>query len=374
MKIVFTGGGTGGHIFPVIAVARAIKEKGPAGLDLIYIGPRDNYTEQNLLKEGFDIKYIFSGKIRRYFTITDLFSNIIDVFFKVPLGIIQSLYYLFTNSPDLIFSKGGYGSVPVVIAGWILGVPIFLHESDVSPGLSNRLLSKLSKEIFVSFPVRETEYFPLNKIIQVGNPIRREILNGDPTRAKEIFKLKGEKPLILILGGSQGSQRINDLVLEIINQMLKSYEIVHQTGQNDLSRVQKEINALVPEDLRQEYHAISFLSEEELKHAYAAAKCVIARAGAGTIFELAALKKPSILIPLPESAQNHQAKNAYIYAKHKGCIVLEEGNLFPNFFLEKLNSIFELKELEQMEKEVVGFTKPNSADIIAKYLLDYLAK
>jgi UDP-N-acetylglucosamine--N-acetylmuramyl-(pentapeptide) pyrophosphoryl-undecaprenol N-acetylglucosamine transferase len=372
MKIVFTGGGTGGHIFPIIAIARAIKKRGPANLDLMYIGPKDEYAQEILLKEGINIYYVLSGKIRRYFSIPDFFLNIIDVLFKIPIGIIQSLYLVFTNSPDLIFSKGGFGSVPVVIASWIWGVPVFLHESDVSPGMANKILGKISKEIFVSFPIKEIEYFPMNKMIQTGNPIREEIVNGDALRAKEIFNLKGEKPLILILGGSQGSQRINDLILEIILHLLKNYEIIHQTGSRDLARIQKEINAIVPEVLRKEYHAYSFLKEEELKHAYKASSCVIARAGAGTIFELAALKKPSILIPLPEAAQNHQSKNAYAYAKHKGCIVLEEGNLSPNFFLEKLKSLFESKTLEEMEKELNSFANPNSADVIAKYLLDFL--
>jgi len=374
MKIIFTGGGTGGHIFPVIAIARAIKRIGPSSLELIYIGPEDNCSKDAFLKENIQTNYISSGKIRRYFSIPDFFANIVDVLFKIPFGILQSLYLVFSISPDFIFSKGGYGSVPVVVAGWMLGVPIFLHESDVSPGLANRILGKLSKEIFVSFSIKDNEYFPVDKMLQVGNPIREELMNGSKEKAKEIFKLKGGKPVILVLGGSQGSQRINDLILEILPGLLKSYEIVHQTGAKDLERVRRQANALLSETLKPEYHTYNFLNEEELKHAYAAADCIISRAGSGIIFELAALKKPSILIPLPEAAQNHQSKNAYSYAKYNACIVLEENNLSPNFFLKKINDIFESNRLEEMKKGAESFAKPNSADIIAKYLLEFLTK
>jgi UDP-N-acetylglucosamine--N-acetylmuramyl-(pentapeptide) pyrophosphoryl-undecaprenol N-acetylglucosamine transferase len=374
MKIVFTGGGTGGHIFPIIAVTRALKKIGPFGMQYIYIGPKDNYSKDALEKEEISTHYILSGKIRRYFTIPDFFANIVDIFFKIPLGIIQSFYLIFTISPDLIFSKGGYGSVPTVIAGWILGVPVYLHESDVSPGLANRLLAKFSKEIFVSFPVKDIEYFPMNKMLKVGNPTREYLMNGSKEKAKEIFKLKGEKPLILILGGSQGSQRINDLIMEILPQLITNYEIIHQTGERDLKRVEKQINALISDSLKESYHIVPFLKEDEIRNAYAAADCVVSRAGSGIIFELAMLKKPSILIPLPEAAQNHQAKNAYTYAKYNACIVLEENNLTPNFFLKRINDLFEFNRLEDMKKGAESFAKPYAADIIAKYLLDFLTK
>ncbi len=374
MKIIFTGGGTGGHIFPIIAIARALKKIGPFGLEYLYVGPKDDYSREAFEKEDISAYYILSGKIRRYFSIPDFFKNIIDLFFRIPLGIIQSFYLIFTLSPDLIFSKGGYGSIPVVVAGWILGVPIYLHESDVSPGMANKLLAKFSKEIFVSFPVKDVEYFPVNKMLKVGNPTRDFLMNGSKERAKAIFNLREEKPLILILGGSQGSQRINDLILEILPQLLKSYEVIHQTGFNDLERIKKELNVLTPEPVKQNYHVLPFLKEEELRHAYAAADCVVSRAGSGIIFELAMLKKPSILIPLPEAAQNHQSKNAYTYAKYNACIVLEENNLSPNFFLKRINDIFEFNRLEEMKKGAESFSKPYAADIIAKYLLDFLTK
>ncbi len=369
---MFTGGGTGGHVFPIIAVVREMKKKGSSNAEIIYIGPKDDYSQDALSKEGIRSHYIFSGKLRRYFSIPDVFLNIADIFFKIPAGIIQSLSLIFFIAPDLIFSKGGYGSIPVVVAGWLLGVPVFLHESDIVPGLANKILSKFSSEIFVSFPVKETEYFPLKKMIQVGNPIRGELLNGDPEKAKEIFKVKKEKPVILILGGSQGSQRINELIMEILPELLNKFEIIHQTGVKDFPNVQKEVAAFVPESVRENYHSFAFLPEEQLKHAYRISECVICRAGSGTIFELAALKKPSVLIPLPESAQNHQVKNAYAYARHNACLVLEEGNVSPRFFLEKMNNLFLYNYLQEMKIGAEKFAKPNAADVIARYLLEFL--
>jgi len=372
MKVVFTGGGTGGHVFPIIAIVREMKKKVSSSTELIYIGPRDDYSKDTLSKEGIKTNFILSGKLRRYFSIPDFFSSLIDIFFKIPVGIIQALSLIFFLAPDLIFSKGGYGSIPVVIAGWLLGVPVFLHESDIVPGLANKILSKFSSEIFVSFPVKETEYFPLRKMVQVGNPIREELLGGSADKAREIFKLKKESPVILVLGGSQGSQRINELMMEILPELLTKFEIIHQTGAKDFPKIQKEVSAFIPESVRGNYHPFAFLQEEELKHAYGAADCVISRAGSGTIFEVAALKKPSVLIPLPESAQNHQVKNAYAYARYNACLVLEEGNLSPHFFLEKLNNLFLYNYLQEMKLGAEKFAKPKAADVIARYLLEFL--
>jgi UDP-N-acetylglucosamine--N-acetylmuramyl-(pentapeptide) pyrophosphoryl-undecaprenol N-acetylglucosamine transferase len=372
MKVVFAGGGTGGHVFPIVAIAREMKKRIPPNAELVYIGPKDDYSKDTLSQEGIKTHFILSGKLRRYFSIPDFFSSLVDIFFKVPAGIVQALSLIFFIAPDLIFSKGGYGSIPVVIAGWLLGVPVFLHESDIVPGLANKLLSKFSSEIFVSFPVKETEYFPLKKMIQVGNPIRKELLEGSSEKAKELFKLKKEKPVILVLGGSQGSQRINELMMEILPELLGKFEIIHQTGAKDFPKIQKEAVAFIPEALRENYHPLAFLSEEELKHAYSIADCVISRAGSGTIFELAALKKPSVLIPLPESAQNHQVKNAYAYSRYNACLVLEEGNLSPHFFLEKLNNLFLYNYLQEMKLGAEKFAKPNASDVIARYLLEFL--
>jgi len=374
MKILFTGGGTAGHILPIIAIVREIRKfyQNP-DLQIFYIGPRDEFSSTLLSQEGIQVKHVFSGKIRRYFTIKAFFQNLFDVLFKIPAGILQAFFYIFFLAPDLIFSKGGFGSIPAVISGWCLRVPIFLHESDVSPGLANRFLSKFALEIFVSFP--KTEHFSPKKLILVGNPIRREILEGSKEEAKKLFKLSQRKPVIFILGGSQGAQRINDKILEILSEFLKNFEIIHQTGDKNFKEVDKESKAMLPKELAPFYHLFPFLKEDELKQAYAACDLVVSRAGSGSIFEIAAVGKPSILIPLQESAQNHQIKNAYAYGETKAAIVLEESNFTPHFFLGKLKYLFsqQSEELKKMAKAAREFSKPLAAKIIASYLIDCLA-
>ncbi|GAI19988.1 unnamed protein product, partial [marine sediment metagenome] len=289
---------------------------------------------------------ILAGKVRRYFS----FKNIIDIF-KLPIGILQAFYHIFVISPDVIFSKGGYGSIAASISGRILMVPIFLHESDISPGLANRIVGKFALEIFISFPIQKTEYFPAKKMLSVGNPVRKEILAGSKKEAKKLLELTGEKPVILILGGSQGAQRINDKILSTLPNILEDYEIIHQTGKKNFEQVKKEAEIVITKELKKYYHPFPFLNESEIANAYSAADLIISRAGAGTIFEIAAVERPSILVPLPESAQNHQIKNAYTFAENGAALVIEETNFTPHFVLERIKYLFsqpeKLKEMAE---------------------------
>jgi UDP-N-acetylglucosamine--N-acetylmuramyl-(pentapeptide) pyrophosphoryl-undecaprenol N-acetylglucosamine transferase len=370
MKVLFTGGGTGGHIFPIIAIAREIRRIS-SEIEFFYIGPKDEFGETLLSQEEIIVKKIMAGKLRRYLNWESFFENLIDLFFKIPIGILQSFFYVFFLAPDLIFSKGGYGSIPATISGKILRVPIFLHESDAIPGMTNRILGKLALGIFVSFP--KTLYFPAEKIMLVGNPIRREVLEDSKEEAKNFFKLSGDKPTILILGGSQGAQRINDKILEILPEILKNFELIHQCGEKNFKEVGAESKVIMGKYSERYYHLFSFLKEDELKKAYAASDLIISRAGSGSIFEIAALGKPSILIPLPESAQQHQLKNAYAFLESGATIVLEEENFTPHFFLEKLKNLFSHpEELEKISRAAKEFSKPKAAQIIATYLIEYL--
>ncbi|MDP4006999.1 MAG: UDP-N-acetylglucosamine--N-acetylmuramyl-(pentapeptide) pyrophosphoryl-undecaprenol N-acetylglucosamine transferase, partial [bacterium] len=197
VKILFTGGGTGGHILPIIAVARELrKQAGDTPLEFLYMGPKDEFSEMLLSQEGMRTFHVFSGKIRRYEFFKSLPANLLDVFIKVPLGLFQAFFRIFVLGPDIIFSKGGYGSVPSAVAGWILRVPIILHESDVVPGLANRIVARFASELFVSFP--DTQYFPKDRATRVGNPIRGEMLTGSAEEAKRLFGLQGKKPLVLL--------------------------------------------------------------------------------------------------------------------------------------------------------------------------------
>ncbi|KKQ16766.1 MAG: hypothetical protein US31_C0027G0002 [Berkelbacteria bacterium GW2011_GWA1_36_9] len=174
MKILFTGGGTGGHVFPLVAIVREIRRIYPKkNLEFYYLGPKDEFGLILLAQEGLIIKTIISGKVRRYFS----WQNFLDIFIKIPLGVLQSFFYLLILNPDLVFSKGGSGSISVTVSARILRIPVFLHESDIVPGLSNQQTSKWAKKVFVSFP--KTEYFDPKRTTIVGNPIRKELLQGD---------------------------------------------------------------------------------------------------------------------------------------------------------------------------------------------------
>jgi len=373
IKILFTGGGTAGHIFPIIAVARELKKiKFEKELEFFYIGCNDEFQEL-LQKEGFKVKKIFAGKIRRYWGIYPLLQNLFDIFFKIPLSFLLSFFYIFFISPDLIFSKGGYGAFFPSLAGWMLNVPLFLHESDAVPGLSNKILNKFATEVFLSFPLNEKE---LKKIkgVCVGNPIRQELLEGlSFQKAEEMFKLQGGRKIILIIGGSQGAQKINELILNILPKMIEMFEVIHVCGKKNFKHLSSEVDVILKEDQKKYYHLYPFLNEKELKHAYFVSDLIVSRAGAGSIFEIAAFGKPSILIPLPSSAQDHQIKNAYIFSSFGCCIVLEQENLTPNFFLERLKFLFERpNELKKMGERAKEFSRPYAAKIIANYIAEYL--
>ena len=368
MKIVFTGGGTAGHIFPILAVIRELRKNySDPDLDLYYFGPKNAQTEVLLSIEKVKIKRIPAGKLRRYFS----FKNFID-FFKIPCGILKALFLLFFSAPDLIFSKGGYGSLPTAFAASLLRIPIFLHESDAVAGLSAKIESKWAVEVFTSF--QKTANLSSDKLVCVGNPIREGVSGGNKEDALKLFEIQTKKPVLFVLGGSQGAASVNNLILETLPDILSDFEIIHQIGEQNYQQTVKEARVLIgDEQLRKSYHPFGFVNETQLKNAYAASSLIISRGGAGAIFEIAANKKPAILIPLPGAAQNHQAKNAYAFQEYGGGEVLEEENLKPHMFLEKLRYLFGHPNI--IQSMAVGsetFARPKAARVIANYLLEYL--
>jgi len=372
VKILFTGGGTGGHLFPLIAIMKELRNKSPFTLDMYFIGPPDHFSNELLEKENVTIKRIKTGKIRRETNLVGKIQNFVDIFINIPIGLIQSFYYIFIISPDLVFSKGGHGSIPITIVSRLLQIPIFIHESDIIPGIANQKMNKYALEIFTSFP--KTEYFPPEKLIFTGNPVRKELLI--PPTNKEIdetLKIETNKPVLFIIGGSQGSERINDLILEIISQLLLKFEVIHQCGINNFEDFKIQSKFFIPKEYEKSYHLFGFMNQTELKCAYTKADIVVSRAGSGSIFEIALFGKPSILIPLPESAQNHQLKNAYYYSDFGATIVMEEHNLTPHLFLQKLSGLINSHQtLKSMSQRAIEFSKPRSAEIIAEYIIEFL--
>ncbi len=374
-RVIFTGGGTGGHIFPLVAVIRELKKIIPKDLlDVYYIGPKDQLSQDYIKKEGVSVKYISTGKVRRYKGSKATLQNILDIGFRVPLGVVQSFFYLFFLSPDLIFSKGGYGSFPVILTGRLFQVPMFLHESDAVLGATNSLLKKFFSEVFLSFS--RTQGADPEKMIVVGNPVRREVIGEGREEGRNKLGIGSDSRVLLVLGGSQGSERINELLLTSITGILRDFEVIHQCGENNHKAVKNEISAVVTdEELKKRYHLYPFLDEEKLRSSYAAADLVISRAGSGSIFEIAINGRASILLPLPEAAQDHQVKNAYQYASWRASTVLEEENLTAHFFQGKVNELFSpIKQIKNMEENARSFSRPRAAHVIASYLKEYLTQ
>ena len=368
MRILFTGGGTGGHLFPLVAVARQLRNIYPQNeenLEMFFLGP-DDFSKSVLEKEGIRVKIILAGKIRRYLSI----KNIFDLF-KMPFGFLQALWYLYIWMPDAIFSKGGYGSVPVVLMGWLYQIPILIHESDTVPGLANRLAAKFSKRIAISF-ASSGEYFPAKKTALIGNPIRPEIIQtcaltnlGEKEKVKNIFGVTSQKPIIFILGGSQGAQKINELILSTLSRLLEKYEIIHQCGFKNFEQIKEKTGQL------NGYHLYHFLDEQQITAAYTSANLVISRAGAGSISEIAVCSKPSILIPLPNAASDHQRENAFAYARAGATVVLEQANLTSHMLLNEISKILENLEISQkMSANAKNFSHPEAAQRIAEALIE----
>ncbi|UMX47433.1 MAG: undecaprenyldiphospho-muramoylpentapeptide beta-N-acetylglucosaminyltransferase [Candidatus Nealsonbacteria bacterium DGGOD1a] len=373
MKIIFTGGGTGGHIYPIVAIVREIKKKYGTDIQLSYIGPKDNFCNVVLARERVKVRHILSGKIRRYMDPLSIIQNVIDTLVKVPLGVLQSFFLLFLMNPDVVFSKGGYGSFPVAFSAWMLGIPVLLQESDSVPGLVSKKTSKYAAAIFVSFP--DTENFPPRKVALVGNPVRREMVDGSKQEAVQALGIIGDRPIILIIGGSQGARRINDKILDAMPELLKSYEVIHITGPRNINQIMKESKITVGSEALGYYHPLGFADERALANIYAAADLIISRAGSGSVFEIAAVKKPSILIPLPESAQDHQVKNAYAYARAGAALVMEENNFTSHLFLEKIRELLGSAEtLTAMSEAAAQFARPNAALTIADYIVKFANK
>ncbi len=371
MKIAFTGGGTGGHFYPIIAVAEAVHvlvaEQRLIAPSLVYISPTP-FDEQALFQN--DISYIKSpaGKMRRYFAI----SNITD-FFVTIWGVIWTFFVLLREPPDVIFSKGGYASVPTVMAAHLLGIPIVIHESDSKPGRANLLGSKYAERIAITFE-SSIPYFPekaRSKIALTGIPIRQALAHPLPEGAAQELGLDSSVPTVLILGGSLGSRRINETVLAGLPSIVEGANVIHQTGKDNFGETESTAKVILENSpYKARYHVFPYLSQESLREAAGAAAVVVSRAGATAITEIALWKKPAILVPIPESVSHDQRTNAYAYAHTGAAVVLEEDNMAPHILASEIHRIAsDLALRARMSEHSAAFANPNAARLIAEELL-----
>lgn len=367
MRILFTGGGTGGHLYPIIAVAQELKRLAKiekiVELELFFAGSVFLGKEQ-LEKEGIVIVPIVTGKWRRYFSL----QNFIDLL-KIPIGILQAFWRVFFIMPDLVFSKGGYGALPVILAAVIFRIPIVLHDSDAVPGRVNRFSSYFVKHIGIAFKGAE-DYFPKEKTAYVGVPLRKDIFGGDMEKARRALGIETNIPVIGIMGGSQGAQKINETVFEALKELTVNFEVIHQTGKDNFEDAKTQASIILEKDHKDHYHPLAFLDDSMLRNFYLTSDLIVSRAGASSIYEIAAWGKPSILIPIEKSAQNHQLKNAFEYATGGTAIVIEEPNLTPHILLAEIKKIIGNPVLMKKMKEAAQeFARIDSAEIVAREIL-----
>jgi UDP-N-acetylglucosamine--N-acetylmuramyl-(pentapeptide) pyrophosphoryl-undecaprenol N-acetylglucosamine transferase len=362
MRIILTGGVSGGHITPLVAVAKKIREKVPE-VEFMFIGPKGKLEDEIMGRENIPIRNIMTGKLRRYFS----FKNFVD-FFRIPLGILKSLWLLLIHMPDAIFSKGGSASFPVVVAGWLYRIPILIHESDSNPGLANSMLGKFATRVAVSYPEAE-KYFPAAQVVLTGNPLRDNINKGSAENARKLLNFTESRKIIFVWGGSQGAKSINDKILRVLPQLLHRYQVVHQTGENNFEEVKRVAGELGFKVGHDGYYAAPFF-KDDLVDILAAADLVISRAGSTSIAEIAANKKPAIIIPLETSASDHQRMNAYSLARIGGCIVMEENNMGEHMLMEKIDEIMNDETLRSKLSENIGtFYHADATEKIADGIL-----
>lgn len=321
-KIVLTGGGTAGHVTPNMALIPKLRE---LDYEIIYMGSYDGIEKK--LMEDFDIPYygIATGKFRRYFDP----KNFSDPF-RVIKGMAEARKYLKEIKPDVLFSKGGFVSVPVVRAAYSLGIPCIIHESDMTPGLANKLCIPVAKKVCCNFP--ETfSLLPANKAVLTGSPIRQELTCGSKEAGYKLCGFDASKPVIMVVGGSLGSAAVNQAVRDVLPELLKDFQVVHLCGK------EKVDNLLLTTPGYKQFEYI----KSEMKDIFAMADIVISRAGANAISELLALRKPNILIPLPSaSSRGDQILNARSFESQCFSIVIDEDDLTSKVLLEKIQELY----------------------------------
>lgn len=326
-KIVMTGGGTAGHVTPNIALMPALKE---AGYEIEYIGSISGIEKGLIEDQGIPYHGIASGKLRRYFDL----KNFSDPF-RVIKGYFQARSLIRKIKPDVVFSKGGFVSVPVVLAAKHRGVPAIIHESDITPGLANKIAIKGAKKVCCNFP-ETMKYLPSDKAVLTGSPIRRELFSGDPEKASALCKFSDKsKPVLLIIGGSLGSVKVNEAVRAVLPELLNQFNIIHLCGNGNLDSSLTD---------KKGYAQFEY-ANEELTDMFALADMAISRAGANSICELLALHKPNILIPLSAAAsRGDQVLNANSFKKQGFSFVIEEEVLTDQSLLAAVKEVYDNRD------------------------------
>jgi UDP-N-acetylglucosamine--N-acetylmuramyl-(pentapeptide) pyrophosphoryl-undecaprenol N-acetylglucosamine transferase len=346
-----TGGGSAGHVTPNLALIPRLKE---LGYDIEYIGTIDGIEREIIEKNKIKYHAISSGKLRRYFDI----KNFSDPF-KIVKGIFQAYETIRKQKPTIVFSKGGFVAVPVVIGAYFNRVPVIAHESDITPGLANKLSVPYCTKVCVTFP-EAAKKLNKNKAVLTGTPIRKELLEGSKIKGLKLCGFNDNKPVLFIMGGSLGSKAINDSIRKNLDKLMLSFNIIHICGKGNVEEVYKS---------KLNYKQFEYVGEE-LPHLMAAADLVVSRAGANSIFEFLALRKPNLLIPLSaKSSRGDQILNAASFEKSGYSLVLQEEDVNEDSLLKNIHELYRNKEsfIKKMENSNIG----NGVEAIVKLIERY---
>lgn len=365
MRVLISGGGTGGHIYPALAVATRLRDEYQA--EILYLGSDDGLETRLVPAAGLRFATIKAGKLQRY-----LSWRTVTGVARVPVGMAQAVGIVRRFRPHVAFTSGGYVAVPAGLAARLNGVPLLMHQQDVPPNLSNRLLAPLATRISVAF-ADSLRYFPARKTVHLGNPVRQEILDVRQVPSQEARSRLGldpALPLLLVTGGSQGARHLNQVVCQALPGLLPSWQVLQISGKNlfdETRTLSEQTLAEVSTELKGRYRLVPYM-DEEMPLALQAAEVVLCRAGAATLSELAALSKPSILVPLPPAiGSSPQEANADMFGRSRAAEVIRNIALKPDSILERVssNSVF-FSELSKMAERAGSFAKPEATQEIVQ--------
>ncbi|HXK38742.1 MAG TPA: UDP-N-acetylglucosamine--N-acetylmuramyl-(pentapeptide) pyrophosphoryl-undecaprenol N-acetylglucosamine transferase [Candidatus Paceibacterota bacterium] len=372
MRIVLTGGGSGGHFYPLIAVAEALedisKERRLIEPELYYFGP-EPFDRVALAEHDITHKSIGSGRIRYYRSVLNFFG-----LFKTLLGVFKAIAEVFKIYPDAVFSTGGFAAYPTLVAARVLRIPVIIYDADAAPGRVSLWSSKFALWIAVAHPDAASK-FPekvRHLIARVGHPIRKEIESPAREGGHEFLKLEDAVPTIFATGGSQGAVTINNTIIDALPALVDKYNIVHQTGTANLDETARVARLVLDKNPHvNRYRPFGLLNTLALRMTAGISSLIIARAGSGTIFEIASWGIPSILVPIPQDVSHDQTENAFSYARAGACVVIEQQNLTPHLLLAEIERIINNRELrDKMSSSARNFARPNSAGKIARIIIE----
>jgi len=372
MRIVFTGGGTGGHFYPIIAISEAIErmaeEKHLIEPELFYIGPAP-FDPAALAEHDIEYRSSPAGKMRRHGSMLNPIELV-----KIAVGVVKSIFQLFSIYPDVVFSTGGYAAFPTLFAARILAIPVVIYDADAEPGRVTRWSASFARWIGVAHPDAAAKLPEAHraKIATVGHPIREEIRMPAKEGGHEYLKLNPDLPTILVMGGSQGAQALNNVILDALKDLTERYNVIHQTGAANL----EEVRGIAREILHDgpgadRYRPFGLLNTLALRMAAGISSLIVARAGSGTIFEVAAWNIPAILVPIPLDVSHDQTENAFSYMRRGACLVVEQKNLTPHVLSAEIDRLMGSEPMRQkMIEAAKKFAQQDAARKIAVILLE----